>query len=919
MNRVTLRGRAEEMERLLGALRHTTRTGCGSLVAVVGEPGMGKTTLLRDAAEQTRRKGFAIGVGKAEEIDQVAPGAPLLLALRSGARPLVDADAFAGLEPLYERPLWLVDRVAELLEGLAARQPVLIGLDDVQWADPLTRFALRYLPSRLAGAPVVWLLTSRLAPIDRLEDVVGACDPAVAVTRVPLGPMRAADLDALAADRLGAVPDARTLQLLRGVGGSPFWAVQLLTGLARRRARGLPENDLHAELIASIRQRLAMVPPPVAAVVRVVAVLGRVASAEMVADLVGDTTPELVFAAALQGQDEGLMVLAGDGLSLPHDLIREAVYAHIPPVERRRLHRACGRRLERDGAGPLAAAPHFRASAGPGDFEAADVVLRAAAQSAHVMPEQAAELAREAVARLGRDHPRRLETGERALAVLIDAQRESDVIGLADAMLPFAGTPAAVARIEVAVGRALWANGACRELERRAGAALERAAVPEVERARLLALRALAATRTPSAPAAAPAAAAADAEGRRLGDDLTRQIALLALTEAGRNFGDHAQVLAYFDELHAIAPAAHRPERIRALQHLDRYAEAAGLLAAAREDADGDLDRLLPSYLYAQMWQHHNLAELDAADATARTLLRQAEALRHFTYAMNARMILCGVAIYRGELGRARELLAPLESAAESADELRASRLRLMLAWLAAEAGDPAEALRIVGPLLDAADNGCHAWAWSPPWMRVFGDAARRAGDAERAARALHIAELGARRNPGVATLEGVALHLRGHLGGDVADVRATVAVLRRSPRPIPLAAALHDLGSALAAGGDTPGGLAALREAHAIYARVGASAYAGAVAGELAALGGPARRRPPAGPPRALTGRSALTETEARVAGLIVAGHTNRSAAAELGVSANTIGTHLRAIFAKLGVNSRVQLTNALRTGDQR
>ncbi|MEU7870125.1 helix-turn-helix transcriptional regulator [Dactylosporangium sp. NPDC049140] len=62
-----------------------------------------------------------------------------------------------------------------------------------------------------------------------------------------------------------------------------------------------------------------------------------------------------------------------------------------------------------------------------------------------------------------------------------------------------------------------------------------------------------------------------------------------------------------------------------------------------------------------------------------------------------------------------------------------------------------------------------------------------------------------------------------------------------------------------------------------------------------------------------------ATTETEARVAGLIVAGHTNRSAAAELGVSANTIGTHLRAIFAKLGVNSQVQLTNALRTGDQR
>ena len=52
--------------------------------------------------------------------------------------------------------------------------------------------------------------------------------------------------------------------------------------------------------------------------------------------------------------------------------------------------------------------------------------------------------------------------------------------------------------------------------------------------------------------------------------------------------------------------------------------------------------------------------------------------------------------------------------------------------------------------------------------------------------------------------------------------------------------------------------------------------------------------------------GWDALTETEARVADLIIAGHSNRSAAAELGVSTNTVGTHLRSIFAKLDVHSR-------------
>jgi DNA-binding CsgD family transcriptional regulator len=61
-------------------------------------------------------------------------------------------------------------------------------------------------------------------------------------------------------------------------------------------------------------------------------------------------------------------------------------------------------------------------------------------------------------------------------------------------------------------------------------------------------------------------------------------------------------------------------------------------------------------------------------------------------------------------------------------------------------------------------------------------------------------------------------------------------------------------------------------------------------------------------------SGPGSLTEAEQRVALLIAAGHSNRSAAAELGVSANTVGTHLRQVFAKLGVQSRVQLANALR-----
>jgi DNA-binding CsgD family transcriptional regulator len=60
-------------------------------------------------------------------------------------------------------------------------------------------------------------------------------------------------------------------------------------------------------------------------------------------------------------------------------------------------------------------------------------------------------------------------------------------------------------------------------------------------------------------------------------------------------------------------------------------------------------------------------------------------------------------------------------------------------------------------------------------------------------------------------------------------------------------------------------------------------------------------------------TGWSSLTEAERRVAALIGAGHTNKSAASALGLSINTVGTHLRAVYAKLDIQSRVQLANTL------
>jgi DNA-binding CsgD family transcriptional regulator len=162
--------------------------------------------------------------------------------------------------------------------------------------------------------------------------------------------------------------------------------------------------------------------------------------------------------------------------------------------------------------------------------------------------------------------------------------------------------------------------------------------------------------------------------------------------------------------------------------------------------------------------------------------------------------------------------------------------------------------------------------------------------------------------------LAGTALHIRGSLADDPALLADAVRVLRESPRPLILADALKDLGATLLATDRSEDGVPALVEAAEIYQRVGAVAGSRAVLRLLRSHGiRGVRINPPT--PRPATGWAALTPTELRVVDLISAGHTNRSAAGELGVSPNTVNTHLRAVFRKLDVKSRVQLTNSYRS----
>lgn len=143
----SLYGRSEPMSHGLAILRRTERSGRSAIIHITGESGIGKSALLSALCAEARTLGFAVATGRAAEV-HLSPAATLLLALRSGDRPLLDPGELADLARLSDQPVVLLDRIGELLEGVAG--PTLIAIDDIEMADELSRAALAAVPLGLS-------------------------------------------------------------------------------------------------------------------------------------------------------------------------------------------------------------------------------------------------------------------------------------------------------------------------------------------------------------------------------------------------------------------------------------------------------------------------------------------------------------------------------------------------------------------------------------------------------------------------------------------------------------------------------------------------------------------------------------------------------------------------------------------------
>jgi hypothetical protein len=155
-----LRGREREIAALDGALVGALG-GRGGVVLIEGRAGFGKTRLLEEAVSRAEQMGVRAGLGRADADDTALPLAPLMAACFGGTSPLLNRDDLFTLRAVGSDRYWVLLEFEELLERAGVERPMLICLDDAHWADVGTVDALRSLPVRLAGIPIVWVIGYR--------------------------------------------------------------------------------------------------------------------------------------------------------------------------------------------------------------------------------------------------------------------------------------------------------------------------------------------------------------------------------------------------------------------------------------------------------------------------------------------------------------------------------------------------------------------------------------------------------------------------------------------------------------------------------------------------------------------------------------------------------------------------------------
>ncbi len=892
---------------------------------IEGEPGIGKSALARAGCTMAAEFGCQVFWGAGDELGQALPLLPLLDGLRV-REPSAD-ERRATIVRLLRGEFTssrgedlsgvLGEQLLALVYELCDRSPIVLVIDDLQWADPATVALWSRMARSVSHLPL--LLIGMMRPVPQRDDLLALRISVGTTARLRLTGLAEPAVAEFVGALAGGKPCEELLRLADGAGGNPLYLTELVDALARSSCLTITEAGVAelgsgptpGSLSAAIADRLGFVPGWVREVLRAAALLGVDFSVSDLAVVLGRGVADLMPAVE-EARAAGGLVESGDGLRFRHPMIRTALYEELPV--RAAWHRDAGRALAEAGA-PVDRVARQLLAALDGTAEPMDEwILHWLSRTAPLLvgqaPRAAAELLRRAVA----SSPAGSATHDRLVCRLADAlYRVGDVAGAEQV-----ASHALVEAVDSAVVVDLhWTLAQCRTVTGRFAESLatltQVLASPTISawhRARLLVLTARTHFNLGQVETAGQVAAAALTQATEVGDNWAIAWALHVLTIVTVMQGQMADALPLFDRALTVTQADPALTDLRllllvnqavALGDLDQYEKAFAAAWEARQLAER------AGLVVRQAQAHSALGQLLFDTGRWDDAIAEVEALQEDMKDPGVACCDHGVAavisFHRGEPRAARQHLASAAPRAKRIGNRVVASLALGRSLDAEHSGAPTEALaELTAGFANKAEE-------LEEIEDLLADAVRLAvnvGDvhvartiAGRVETLAHEAEIPHRHAN--------ALYCRGLLDRDAARLLAAADKYRHAGRPLSGAKALEAAAGILVDGGDRSQARAAFTRAVDIYASLGAARDVARLQARFREHG--IRRGPHAKHRAARSGWDSLTPTESRIAALVADGMSNPQIAAKLFLSRRTVATHVSHILGKLDVRSRIDI----------
>lgn len=916
------RPQVEQIRRLLTACCK----GNGSMAAVVAPAGMGKSTLLADGADLARKMGFRHLATGGNALVRSVPYAGVrdlfsgvlasadpgeLATITSGAAAL----ALSVLDPRYDRVDPTVESRAATLHGLywltanlAAQGPVLMTIDDAHLLDPESLDWLAYLQSRVEGMAVVVMLASRPTNAGELVDTLVSATPPQAL--IAPTPMTREAIAAFAAAEKVDLDRAMVDEVLAATGGMPFLVRAAIAAVDETKTWPIDLDEV--ALTHGILERITATTPHALQVAQAIVILGPDAAEHLVARVTGLAIEDVLE--ATEALHHARLLAVPPPLAFVHELVATAIESSIGARLRHVLRVSAADVLAEHGADVDRVAAHLL------DTEPTDEPRHRA------WLERAVELAwsrgapRTAADYLHRLLKESLDPAQRASALHRLGQcgvEIGDTDATANLFTAVSLTTCAEERLAVMndLAKALILEGRLDEafrtllevsdslgddsegaLELRAEAlGLGMVSVVGDDVLRPLAADVAERLQWNGRPADRRAAAALSFERFRRcapAEDCAR-LATYALSDASSNPTELALSPAFL-----VAQIAHL--------YSGRVAEAQAL---AHDGQRWAAERGAPALYFACGFQAADVAAYEGDLATIETFGRDVQqafddGLAPLLAAATALPLDVWGMLERGRADEAHALLAGYGVLDLPSETLLFSGQLLIRGLVHLSRGDPARALDDFETCGRRQALTGHSNAAAVPWRRAAVDALIMLGRCEEAL-ALADEDLSCARRFGESRAVGFALNTRARVPSNpyaVDDLEEAAAVLAGTRARLELARSLIGWGAALRRAGHRRDARDPLRRGRELAEGCGAVPLVHEAERELRASGAYLVDRP-------VSGVSALTAAERRVAACAVRGLTNAQIAQSLFVSPKTVEMHLSRTYQKLGVRRREEL----------